>query len=72
MGVIGFLVASPLTEIEARMEVFRRSLRELGYIEQQNVIIEWRSSPNITSVAGAPNRTQGEPTCRSSVPTPLG
>jgi putative tryptophan/tyrosine transport system substrate-binding protein len=30
--------------IEAREEAFRKGLRELGYIEGQNIVIEWRFS----------------------------
>ena len=38
--LIGFLTQR--VGIEAREEAFRKGLRELGYIEGQNVIIEWR------------------------------
>jgi ABC-type sugar transport system substrate-binding protein len=37
---IGFLTQR--VGIEAREEAFRKGLRELGYIEGQNIIIEWR------------------------------
>jgi putative ABC transport system substrate-binding protein len=37
---IGYL--SLRSGIEAREEAFRKGLRELGYIEGQNVVIEWR------------------------------
>jgi len=43
-AVIGFLMASPLPTIKARVEAFRDGLRDLGYTEQQNVVIEWRSA----------------------------
>ena len=44
LPVIGVLVASPLHTIKPRVEAFRQGLRELGYVEQQNVVIEWRSA----------------------------
>jgi putative ABC transport system substrate-binding protein len=41
---IGFLVPAPLSAVSARTEAFRRGLSDLGYIEGQNVTIEWRSA----------------------------
>jgi putative tryptophan/tyrosine transport system substrate-binding protein len=41
---IGFQSDSPLTAIATRIEGFRQGLRELGYVEGKNIIIEWRSS----------------------------
>jgi putative ABC transport system substrate-binding protein len=40
---IGYLAAAPLSVITHRTEPFRQGLRELGYVEQKNIIIEWRS-----------------------------
>jgi putative ABC transport system substrate-binding protein len=40
---IGFLVPAPLSVVAARIEGFRRGLRDLGYVEGQNATIEWRS-----------------------------
>src|SRR5687767_10459809 len=40
---IGFLVASSAASQLPRLEAFRRGLRDLGYIEGQNIIIELRS-----------------------------
>jgi putative ABC transport system substrate-binding protein len=39
---LGYL--SPRPGVELREEVFRQALRELGYIESQNLAIEWRFS----------------------------
>jgi putative ABC transport system substrate-binding protein len=41
---IGFLTASDLAAIRARTEGFRQGLRDLGYVEGQNIVIEWRSA----------------------------
>jgi putative tryptophan/tyrosine transport system substrate-binding protein len=39
---IGLLVASNPSPASARIEAFRQGLRDLGYIEGQNLIIEYR------------------------------
>jgi putative ABC transport system substrate-binding protein len=39
---IGFLSATSPSAIAARVEGFRRGLRELGYVEGKNIVIEWR------------------------------
>ncbi len=41
---IGFLTASGLSSISARTRAFRDGLRDLGYVEGQNIVIEWRSA----------------------------
>jgi putative ABC transport system substrate-binding protein len=41
---IGFLFATPLSAQSARIEAFRQGLRELGYVEGKNIVIEWRSA----------------------------
>ncbi len=41
---IGYLTTSSLSASSARLESFRQGLRELGYVEGKNIIIEWRSS----------------------------
>src|SRR5438132_2851246 len=41
---IGFLSASSPSVIWARLEAFRQGLRELGYVEGKNIVIEWRSA----------------------------
>ena len=39
---IGFLGAPPRSAISERIEAFRQGLRELGYVEDKNIGIEWR------------------------------
>jgi hypothetical protein len=39
---IGYLTNAFLSD-SPRTEVFRQSLREFGYIEGENIFIEWRS-----------------------------
>jgi len=41
---IGFLSASSLSANAARTEAFRQGLRELGYVEGKNIVIDWRSA----------------------------
>jgi putative ABC transport system substrate-binding protein len=40
---IGYLVG-PSSASTARYEAFRQGLRELGYVEGKNLVVEWRSS----------------------------
>ena len=39
---IGFLHGASASAIAARIEAFRQGLRELGYVEGKNIVIEWR------------------------------
>ena len=39
---IGYLTASTPSSMSARVEAFRQGLRELGYVEGKNIVIEWR------------------------------
>jgi ABC-type uncharacterized transport system substrate-binding protein len=41
---IGHLAAASLSAVAARTEAFRQGLRELGYVEGRNVVIEYRSA----------------------------
>src|SRR5687767_13832151 len=40
---VGFLTGSSLSAQWTRNEAFRQSLRDLGYIDGKNVVIDWRS-----------------------------
>ena len=39
---IGYLTGSPVSAIAYRTEAFRQGLRDLGYVEGKNIVIEWR------------------------------
>ena len=39
---IGYLSGSSLSVLAARIEAFRQGLRDLGYVEGKNIVIEWR------------------------------
>ena len=39
---IGFLSAASASAVSARIEAFRQGLRELGYVEGKNIVIEYR------------------------------
>src|SRR6266481_6539357 len=41
---IGYLTVASLSSNMARIEAFRQGLRELGYVEGKNIVIEWRSA----------------------------
>jgi putative ABC transport system substrate-binding protein len=41
---IGYLVGSSLSPISDGTNAFRQGLRELGYVEGKNVVIEWRGA----------------------------
>jgi len=40
---IGWLTAATLSSTAARIEAFHQGLRELGYVEGKNIVVEWRS-----------------------------
>jgi putative tryptophan/tyrosine transport system substrate-binding protein len=39
---IGYLQAPPAAAVATRTDAFRQGLRELGYVEGKNIVIEWR------------------------------
>ncbi len=39
---IGYLSGDSASSESARTEAFRQGLRELGYVEGKNIVIEWR------------------------------
>jgi putative ABC transport system substrate-binding protein len=41
---IGFLSTAALSSLSPRLEAFRQGLRELGYIDGKNIVIEYRSA----------------------------
>ena len=46
MPVIGFLRSASLADATNLVAAFRQGLREIGYVEGQNVVIEYRSAEN--------------------------
>src|SRR5262250_551034 len=41
---IGYLAIASLSATPERIEAFRQGLRELGYVEGENILVEWRSA----------------------------
>jgi putative ABC transport system substrate-binding protein len=44
IAMIGYLTGPSLSANTERIEAFRQGLRELGYVEGKNIVIEWRSA----------------------------
>ena len=60
---IGYLSAGNLTSESSRAEAIRLALRDLGYIEGQNIAFEYRYAAGearpVPSTCGRAGRTQG-------------
>src|SRR5262244_874970 len=41
---VGHVLAASPSSVPARTEAYRQGLRELGYVEGKNIVIEWRSA----------------------------
>ena len=39
---IGYVTVASRSTISARVEAFRQGMRDLGYVEDKNIVIEWR------------------------------
>src|SRR5262249_21595702 len=68
-GVVGFLLGGSLTDVPMdRVTAFHQGLKEAGFVESQNVAIEYRSGEHQT----ARLRFRGAPAwvCRSPFKTP--
>ena len=50
---IGFLMTASSSASFARLEAFRQGLRELGYVEGKNIVIEWRSADGNADAAAS-------------------
>ena len=48
---IGYLIGARLTAIASRTEVSRQGLRDLGYVEGKNIVIEWRAGGKFRSAS---------------------
>src|SRR5262245_3231263 len=61
MPVIGFLSSSALADRARYLNAFRQGVREAGYVEGQNVVIE--------SLGAGPARPTARPRSRSGTPS---
>src|SRR2546422_10567079 len=62
---IGVLESISLSDNAANIDEFRKGLRDLGYVEGQNLLIEYRSAegrvaryPNLAAELGGLNRSE--------------
>jgi len=47
---VGYLSGGSLSSLESRIEAFRQGLREVGYVEGKNIVIEWREAKKLDRV----------------------
>ena len=50
--VIGFLGSQPASAFAPRIEALRKGLRELGYVEGKNLLIDFEWATRLTSCRG--------------------
>jgi len=60
---VGYLQAPPAAAVATRTDAFRQGLRELGYFEGKNIVVDWRFGE------GIPKRVPeiGRASCRERV-----
>jgi putative tryptophan/tyrosine transport system substrate-binding protein len=51
MPVVGFLRGGTLTDVGNRVTAFHQGLKEAGFVEGQNVAIDYRFKENANSLA---------------------
>jgi putative ABC transport system substrate-binding protein len=56
MPVVGFLRGGTLTDVGNRVPVFHQGLKEAGFVEGQNVAIDYRFKENANSLAALESR----------------
>jgi putative ABC transport system substrate-binding protein len=81
---IGFLSGSSPSSVAARLEAFRQGLRELGYVEGKNIVIEYRYADEKqlarelvglkvdVIVTGGPTSTRAAKEATSTIPVVMG
>src|ERR1041384_5206484 len=47
---VGYLSGCSLSSLESPIEAFRQGLREVGYVEGKNIVIEWREAKKLDHV----------------------
>jgi ABC-type uncharacterized transport system substrate-binding protein len=81
---IGYLTGPSLSTSSARIEAFRQGLRELGYVEGKNIVIEYRYADGKelarelvrlkvdVIVTGGPTLTRAAKEATSTIPVVMG
>src|ERR1041385_6672747 len=47
---IAYLSGSSFSNLTSRIDAFRQGLREVGYVEGKNIVIEWREAKKLDRV----------------------